>query len=107
MPPALRMIALTVFALLLIIYYGKTHFYRDPGSVFFDTNHAFERGYSQHREIESQEYIRNVSELSSANIVSGDKPTVCAAFSSVKRESTQYIEVILYSFPIFESRLGN
>lgn len=96
-PPALRTGLFTLFVLLLIIYYGKTHFYRDPGSIFFDVNRAFERRYSWDREIESKNYIDAVAKNSSVSSRAGDNPSVCAAFSSVKRESVQYVEVTLFS----------
>jgi hypothetical protein len=95
-PAALRAVLFTIFALLLLIYYGKSHFYRDPGSVFYDLNRAFERRYSRHREIEAGDYIRSVANNRSILSRAGDNPTICAAFSSVKRESVQYLDVRLF-----------
>ncbi|KAG6011797.1 hypothetical protein E4U43_008125 [Claviceps pusilla] len=33
--------------------YARTHFYRDPGSRFFDQSRAYEQKYSQHRQTET------------------------------------------------------
>lgn len=96
-PAALRTVLFTLFVSLLIIYYGKTHFYRDPGSIFYDLNRAFERRYSWYRETEAEDYIRAVSGDGSEYSRAGEAPTVCVAFSSVKRENVQYIEVIPFS----------
>ncbi|PGG98973.1 hypothetical protein AJ80_09428 [Polytolypa hystricis UAMH7299] len=97
---ALHTLALTAVALLLCVIYGKTHFYRDPGSAFYDPNRAFERRYSLHREGEAQNYIDDRvggSGARDATTKAGVEPRVCAAFSTVKRESVQYIETAVGS----------
>ncbi|MBE7180980.1 MAG: hypothetical protein INR71_07185, partial [Terriglobus roseus] len=49
---AFRVLAISLLLLYAFVSYGRTHFYRDPGSVFFDMTRAFERYYSLVRELE-------------------------------------------------------
>lgn len=80
--------------LLCLAWYGKSHFYRDPGSVFYDRENAFEQRYSQVRKAEIDTFVqsqRNSSE--DGHMKSGPRPAICAALSSVQRNNTQYLEV--------------
>ncbi|OJD14587.1 hypothetical protein AJ78_05074 [Emergomyces pasteurianus Ep9510] len=97
--PAVRVILLTLFVLSLFIYYGKTHFYRDPGSIFYDPGRAFERTYSLHRESEAKEYIRTVAgrNETGSTFKAGEKPVICGVFSTVKRKGVQYVETAIAS----------
>ncbi|KAJ3461093.1 hypothetical protein MRS44_011960 [Fusarium solani] len=54
--PTLAFKAATCFAFLLcMVCFGRLHFYRDPGSVFFDKERAYETHYSAHRRVEAQQ----------------------------------------------------
>ncbi|KAK2791588.1 hypothetical protein FQN52_004779 [Onygenales sp. PD_12] len=106
---AIRVVLATLVAALLFICYGKTHFYRDPGSVFYDRSRAFERTYSLHREVEAKEYIRTLqaaegagdgptaADLGAAHVKAGVKPAICGIFSTVKRDGEQYVETAIAS----------
>lgn len=87
--------ATTCIALLLCLtWYGQTHFYRDPGSVFFDKARAYETRYSEHRKAEVEKLINSYPELKKPALgkaQNGNK-LLCVALSSVKRE-TQYLPV--------------
>jgi hypothetical protein len=91
-------IALLVYIFLLsgFLLYGKSSFYHDPGSMFFDESRAFERQYSSYREREVREYMSNLASTPSTKPVqAGLHPSVCASFLSVKRNGEQYLPVIL------------
>lgn len=81
--------------ILCAIWYGKTHFYRDPGSVFFNKERAYEQRYSQHRKIEVKQFLDSYasSGISDTQWKAGTNASLCVAFSSVKRQHTQYVEV--------------
>lgn len=100
--PTLLFKAAACLALLLCMaWFGRLHFYRDPGSVFFDKDRAYETHYSAHRRVEAQQfidayvngtksYVNGTSQF--ANNDSGSNKSLCVALSSVKRQ-TQYLEV--------------
>ena len=79
--------------LLCLSWYGQTHFYRDPGSVFFDKARAYETGYSAIRRAEAEQMIGSLTsgaEYSKAG-ASGNR-TICIALNSVARK-IQYLPV--------------
>jgi hypothetical protein len=76
-------------------FYGKFHFYRDPGSIFFDPNRALERHYSLEREQEALAF-RNAAFYATKNYnatalepawKAGQDPTICGIFITVKRDT--------------------
>lgn len=90
----LLLVFLCIFGLL--IHYGKTHFYRDPGSVFYDEERAFTRQYTDYRQVEAEEFIQKqalIADDFSEAIKAGEKPTICVNFATVKRNGEQYIDV--------------
>ncbi|KAI9802056.1 MAG: hypothetical protein M1833_001977 [Piccolia ochrophora] len=98
--------ALMVFGVVfgLAVLYGYTHFYRDPGSVFFDPKHAFVRWYSEYREQEAKQYIdeaaKSPDELakSPGHPKTGSNPAICATFTTVIRDAKEpYIETSIGS----------
>ncbi|KAF4971466.1 hypothetical protein FSARC_1694 [Fusarium sarcochroum] len=55
--------ATTCISLLLcLIWFGKVHFYRDPGSIFFDEKRAYETRYSAHRKFEALQTVGSFAE---------------------------------------------
>ena len=90
--------AICLFFLLCTVWFGKLHFYRDPGSVFFDKERAYETRYSTYRREETQETIQFYSDRQ--DTVPHGTPSynrsLCVALSSVKRQ-TQYVQVKLHS----------
>jgi hypothetical protein len=86
--------ALGLAFLLCLIWYGHTHFYRDPGSIFFDKERAYETRYSAHRKAEAQQTIEFYSEAGTRPLLDTQKSnkSLCVALSSVKRQ-TQYLPV--------------
>jgi hypothetical protein len=88
-----------VFTCLLWIayafWYAWSHFYRDPGSAFFDKARAYEQRYSQHRKSEVERYIDSFNGPESQIIQpKGDaNASLCVSLSSVRRERAQYLEV--------------
>jgi hypothetical protein len=96
---SMRSLIVKVTACLLFIacalWYARSHFYRDPGSAFFDKARAYEQRYSQHRKTEVQRYIDSF-DVPGSQIVqpeAGSNATLCVSLSSVRRERAQYLEV--------------
>ncbi|WXC56545.1 hypothetical protein SNK03_002478 [Fusarium graminearum] len=84
--------------LLCLVWYGQSHFYRDPGSVFFDKTRAYEASYSATRVAEAEQTIRTLSTKGSPyskNVLSRNK-TLCLALNSVARQ-TQYLPITIGS----------
>lgn len=93
--PTLAFKAATCFAFLLcMVCFGRLHFYRDPGSVFFDKERAYETHYSAHRRVEAQQVIDSYTNDKNTfpSNRSGTNKSFCVALSSVKRQ-TQYLQV--------------
>lgn len=75
-------------------WYAKAHFYRDPGSAFFDPARAYEQQYSLTRKAEIQQFIESQSSTIIPNQHAESKgATLCVGISSVKRTKEQYLEV--------------
>jgi hypothetical protein len=83
--------------LLCLSWYGQTHFYRDPGSVFFDKARAYETGYSAIRRAEAEQTIESLSSGTgySNEDISRNK-TICIALNSVARK-IQYLPITIGS----------
>ncbi|CEI66030.1 hypothetical protein FVEN_g4559 [Fusarium venenatum] len=84
--------------LLCLVWYGQSHFYRDPGSVFFDKTRAYEASYSTIRTAEAEQTIGSLSAEGSPyskNVLSRNK-TLCLALNSVARQ-TQYLPITIGS----------
>lgn len=94
MRPVIWKLILCLSFVLCFVWYAKEHFYRDPGSAFYDEENAFEQRYSQHRKGEVDEFVQSkVASTPGEETISGPRPALCAAFSSVQRKNTQYLEV--------------
>jgi hypothetical protein len=95
----MRSLILKFFACLLWIacafWYARSHFYRDPGSAFFDKARAYEQRYSQHRKSQVERYIGSFDGPESQIVQPKDDPntSLCVSLSSVRRERAQYLEV--------------
>lgn len=77
------------------IWYARCHFYRDPGSAFFDKARAYEEKYTLHRKAQTRSLIDfyQSSRAQQGLENAGGNASLCVALTSVKRESTQYLEV--------------
>ncbi|KAH6964371.1 hypothetical protein DER45DRAFT_610692 [Fusarium avenaceum] len=79
--------------LLCLSWYGQTHFYRDPGSVFFDKTRAYETHYSNDRKVEAQQVIESHMK---ENPATDQNKSLCIGLSSVTRQ-TQYLPMTVGS----------
>lgn len=89
-------LAASLVFVLCAVWYAQAHFYRDPGSAFFDERRAYEQRYSSHRKAEVERFIQSRATLArvpDAPAKAGDNASLCVAFSSVKRQHVQYLEV--------------
>lgn len=93
MPSLVRKIAACLSLIACYIWYARSHFYRDPGSVFFDSARAYEEKYSHYRKTEARDFIELYGSGEVKLEKAGDNATLCMGLSSVKREKTQYLEV--------------
>ncbi|KEQ90491.1 hypothetical protein AUEXF2481DRAFT_33925 [Aureobasidium subglaciale EXF-2481] len=60
-------------------WYCKTHFYRDPGSAFYDEGRAFTRFYSSVRENQANVFLEVPAGLTKAS----KSASLCASFQSL------------------------
>ncbi|KID75973.1 integral membrane protein, partial [Metarhizium brunneum ARSEF 3297] len=84
------------------VWYAQTHFYRDPGSRFFDPSRAYEQKYSRHRRAEVQQFIEQYASAGAAHDAptrgeSGAGRSLCVTFTSVRRQRIQYVETAVAS----------
>ena len=105
MQPWAAIITVTLFLVLLYTFYGRSQFYRDPGSVFFDVDRAFERRYSLLREKEVREFLESATSVdgmaedwSTSTAMSGQKlaSPICAVvltFGENRDAATHPLEV--------------
>lgn len=94
MYPIAWKLLLSLLFLTCTIWYAKTHFYRDPGSAFFDPARAYEQQYSLTRKAEIQQFIESQSSTNTPNQDAESKgAALCVGISSVKRTKEQYLEV--------------
>ncbi|KAK8035542.1 hypothetical protein PG993_010537 [Apiospora rasikravindrae] len=79
--------ALVLFTVLsLYTLYGFSFFYRDPLSIFFSTEHGYDRFYSQTREAEALGFLHDAAKFDTPLLgkASTDAP-ICATFITVGR----------------------
>lgn len=85
-----------LFLYLLLIYYCRTHYFRDPTSAFFDASRAYEPIYSRFRSAQGKHFIQHVDEASgfeSQNAIpKSNNASICVGFASMAREDVSYIE---------------
>ncbi|KAK3724194.1 hypothetical protein LTR37_001319 [Vermiconidia calcicola] len=97
-PPPPHTLALLLFLayFLLVLVDVRHHSWRDPGSVFFDSENAFERQYSLLRETEAENFIQNLDENVSYQ-KAGPEPSLCVGITTVQREGARYFRRALGS----------
>ncbi|KAF4121895.1 integral membrane protein [Geosmithia morbida] len=95
----IKKLAICLAIVLCAVWYASAHFYRDPGSAFFDSTRAFEYRYSAHRLSEIQPLMTDDDATShQGNFTkAGVDPAICLVLTSVKRERTQYLETTVAS----------
>lgn len=92
---------LVVILFIVYLRYGSTQFYRDPGSVFFDPDFAYEREYSLIREAEAEQYLLLASNVTTKNssrtlpfAKAARKPSICATvITNLQNVETPYVDV--------------
>lgn len=101
--PVIRATLVLGGVFLFCVLYGKRHFFRDPGSVWYDESRAFDRAYSAWREHEARNYIKDVSEKiavdPSHEFTKGlPNATICASFLTINRPGIeQYLDTSIAS----------
>lgn len=58
--PALLTTGITLGLALMFLLYGALNLYRDPLSIFYDSQHAYDRSYSEYREEEVKAWRNGV-----------------------------------------------
>lgn len=92
----IRKVAFSVLFLLSLVWYGSTHFYRDPGSVVFNKAKAFEQRSSKHRMAEVRQLINDLKAnpgQEGQQRSSATNANLCVTTSSVNRKGSSYLEV--------------
>jgi hypothetical protein len=95
-PSFVHALVLTLVSILTFLAYGRSHFYRDPGSLFYDKSRAYERYYSLRREQEAVSFgtsaLNAYSEANGPDAFpkTGPNPLLTAAIitSGKKRDGT-------------------
>jgi hypothetical protein len=89
--PAGRALIATAIAWLLAFIYCHGRYWRDPHSAFFQSETVYEQHYSKYRASQAQAFIEHATTATKLGKVKGT-PEICAAFVTVKRETTQYVD---------------
>jgi hypothetical protein len=89
-PPGRALIA-TAIAWLLAFFYCRGRYWRDPHSAFFKSETVYDQYYSKYRASQSQTFIEHAAGDTNLGKAKGT-PEICAAFVTVKRETTQYVD---------------
>ena len=98
--PSWHVLALfAFFAYYLLAIQDFRHFSsRDPGSVFFDPDRAFEREYSLEREVEAEAFIKSAVEAGGSGYVkASEDASICVGIATVQREGARYFRTALGS----------
>ncbi|KAF2493687.1 hypothetical protein BU16DRAFT_464268 [Lophium mytilinum] len=108
LPAVLRTLLTITILFSACILYGHGHFYRDPGSVFFDESRAYGRWYTAFRENQAAALITEVEAQGALLGENADNmgftkarynASMCATFLTVRRDvEKQYLETSLGSF---------
>lgn len=83
---------ISFFVSYLVLLRNVRHWsYRDPSSVFFDPERAFERKYSLERESQAETWIYSIGKQSSSQYVkASQEPSLCVGIATVQREGANY-----------------
>lgn len=89
--PAGRALIGTAVAWLLAFIYCRGRYWRDPHSAFFQSETVYDQHYSKYRASQAQAFIQHATGSGGLGKAK-DAPEICAAFVTVKRETTQYLD---------------
>lgn len=94
--PAGRAFIISLSLWLLAFLYCRQHFWHDPHSAFFSSEHIYDLKYSAFRQLQAESFIASTKFTNRTATVSRH-PEICAAFVTVKRETKQYIDAAVGS----------
>jgi hypothetical protein len=103
-PPWFKVIIVTLTLLFFFVLYGQNHFYRDPGSIFYDARRAYERHYSLHREREALQYIKNAKMTAAATTANGVNLKKSTRISETQQKGSSGITPICVIIMTFGDR---
>ncbi|KAF2155430.1 hypothetical protein K461DRAFT_319840 [Myriangium duriaei CBS 260.36] len=92
--PAARVFLISVLFFTLFYFYARTHFLRDPGSIFYDPTRAFDRFYTTVRTSEASSLLSHHLDLPSLRThidtyrthSPPTSPCLCATVTTVNRD---------------------
>ncbi|KAJ9609545.1 hypothetical protein H2200_005872 [Cladophialophora chaetospira] len=90
------LVAFSAFYALTLLY-CRTISYRDPSSVFFDANRAYDRLYSGHRIEQANTYIASIDGPHQQRLSNLESPFLCLGIATVARRGTQYVRTTVAS----------
>ncbi|QMW42654.1 hypothetical protein G4B11_006024 [Aspergillus flavus] len=77
----------------LLVYFARLTSWRDPTSLFFRENEAYEPSYSNLRAAEGLTLIEEANNATEApHVKASPNPTMCVGFASVAREGISYFQ---------------
>ncbi|KAI5267429.1 hypothetical protein E4T47_08044 [Aureobasidium subglaciale] len=91
--PALYVFLTASLFWMTAFWYCSAHFFRDPGSAFYDGSRAFNRLYSSVREGQATRFLESPVALTKAS----RSASLCASFQSVRREGQQSLDLAILS----------
>jgi hypothetical protein len=95
--PAGKTFVISLISWLLVFQYCHLRYWREPHSAFFHSKHVYEFKYSQYREVQANAFIERAKAPSTPLKKASANPEICGAFTTVKREKKQYIDVAVGS----------
>ncbi|KAE8130933.1 integral membrane protein [Aspergillus pseudotamarii] len=77
----------------LLVYFARLTCWRDPTSLFFRQNEAYEPSYSSLRAAQGMALIEEANNVTKApRFKASPNPTMCVGFASVARDGVSYFE---------------
>jgi hypothetical protein len=94
LPSWFKVVTITILSLFPYYLYGRSRFYRDPGSIFYDPVRAYERKYSLQREYEALQFLKKYDLTAPAQTtVVAREPSICGiilSYGSKRNDAIKY-----------------
>ena len=81
----------------LLVLIARHSSWRDPGSVFFDSSHAYDFQYSNVRLRQAYEYLSDAADTTFHRSPSKDDAALCVGVASIARNGARYLRTTVAS----------
>jgi hypothetical protein len=82
---------------LLLMYFARETYYRDPTSIFFDPERGYLPNYSRVRSEQADAFIEQVNSFTVVPTKSSGDASLCVGFATVARDGPQYVKTAVGS----------